>query len=153
MRQAETTPPASTDLALSRRIVEEAQIRPDSESFRSATLAFIDDHHDALHRSCVPGHLTGSALVVDAAGERFVLMHHRKIERWLQPGGHADGEANLALVAWLEATEETGLTGLRVIEPAIDVDIHASPLRVAASTQLDRELSEMGFSPKWEFPA
>src|SRR5262249_13232578 len=43
---------------------------------------------------------------------------------WLQPGGHADGDANLALVAWREATEETGIDGLTVSAAPIDVDIH-----------------------------
>jgi 8-oxo-dGTP pyrophosphatase MutT (NUDIX family) len=55
------------------------------------------------------GHLTGSALVVDPASERMLLLHHRKLQKWLQPGGHADGDGNLAAVALREATEETGI--------------------------------------------
>lgn len=75
------------------------------------------------------GHFTGSALVVSADGTRTLLTHHRKLGRWLQPGGHADGDADLAAVALREAQEETGLLGLR-IEPAIhDLDRHWIPER------------------------
>lgn len=91
---------------------------------RDQMLQFVDSHSDALHRTCEPGHLTGSALVVDPESERVLLLHHTKLRRWLQPGGHADGDGNLAAVALREATEETGITGLRVVVPAIDVDIH-----------------------------
>lgn len=94
------------------------------ERFRLEVLAFVDQHADATHRSCAPGHLTGSALVVDASGRRTLLMLHRKLGRWFQPGGHADGDANLAAVARREATEETGIDDLRVVLPAIDLDVH-----------------------------
>jgi 8-oxo-dGTP pyrophosphatase MutT (NUDIX family) len=87
-------------------------------------LDFVDRHPDALLRSCVEGHLTGSALVVDADGERLLMLFHRKAQRWLQPGGHADGDANLAGVARREAQEETGIDGLVVITPPVDLDVH-----------------------------
>lgn len=91
---------------------------------RDTVLDFFLDHPDAAERSCAVGHLTGSALVVEATGRRTLLMLHRKLGRWFQPGGHADGDANLAAVALREATEETGIDGLRVALPAIDVDVH-----------------------------
>jgi 8-oxo-dGTP pyrophosphatase MutT (NUDIX family) len=91
---------------------------------RDRLLAFIDAHDDALLRSCVPGHLTGSAFVVDARRGRFLLLHHTKLRKWLQPGGHADGDGNLAAVALREAAEETGIAGLQVVVPAIDIDVH-----------------------------
>ncbi len=94
------------------------------ERFRADVLTFAASHPDALHRSCVEGHLTGSALVLDHRGEQVLLMHHRKLQRWLQPGGHTDGEANLAVTALREAEEETGIIGLRIALPAIDIDIH-----------------------------
>jgi 8-oxo-dGTP pyrophosphatase MutT (NUDIX family) len=64
-------------------------------------------------------------MVVDPVAERLLVIHHAKIGRWLQPGGHADGEGNLALVALTEASEETGLTGLSIVTPAVDIDVHA----------------------------
>jgi 8-oxo-dGTP pyrophosphatase MutT (NUDIX family) len=89
--------------------------------------AFLAAHPDALHRTCLDGHFTGSALVVDATAERVLLLFHRKVQRWLQPGGHADGDGNLAAVAWREATEESGITGLRIDPTPVDLDIHAFP--------------------------
>jgi len=86
--------------------------------------ALIDNHPDAAVRTCRPGHLTGSALVVDSAGVNTLLLLHAKFGRWLQPGGHADGDANLAAVALREATEETGIHGLRIWPHPLHLDIH-----------------------------
>jgi 8-oxo-dGTP pyrophosphatase MutT (NUDIX family) len=94
------------------------------EAHRARMLGFVHDHPDALERTCTEGHLTGSAMVVDPASGRFLLMLHAKLGRWFQPGGHADGDGNLPSVAWREATEETGMAGLRVAVPALDLDIH-----------------------------
>lgn len=91
---------------------------------RDEFLRFAAEHDDALLRTCEIGHLTGSALVVDPASERMLLLHHRKLQKWLQPGGHADGDGNLAAVALREATEETGIDGLHVVVPAIHLDVH-----------------------------
>jgi 8-oxo-dGTP pyrophosphatase MutT (NUDIX family) len=91
---------------------------------RDEFLRFVAAHDDALLRTCRVGHLTGSALVVDRDRELFLLLHHRKLQKWLQPGGHADGDGNLAAVALREATEETGIDGLRVVLPAIHLDVH-----------------------------
>lgn len=78
-------------------------------------------------RERLEGHLTASSLVVSADGRRTLLTHHRKLGLWLQPGGHADGDTDLARVALREAEEETGLAGL-VIEPGIfDLDLHWIP--------------------------
>ncbi len=104
--------------------VRAAEIDPDAERHRAAILDFVAAHDDALHRSCRRGHLTGSALVVDATGEHVLLLFHTKLQRWLQPGGHCDGDANLAAVALREATEESGIDGLRIHPFAIDLDVH-----------------------------
>lgn len=96
--------------------------------------ALVSAHADCFERSCPPGHVTGSAFVLSADGRRALLVHHRKLDRWLQPGGHADGESDVARVALREAQEETGLDGLAFwgAEPVpmpFDVDVHAIPAR------------------------
>jgi 8-oxo-dGTP pyrophosphatase MutT (NUDIX family) len=91
---------------------------------RDEMLEFASVHPDALHRSCVAGHFTGSALVLDPDSGRVLVLVHTKLRKWLQPGGHTDGEANLAATALREATEETGIEGLVVVAPAADLDIH-----------------------------
>jgi 8-oxo-dGTP pyrophosphatase MutT (NUDIX family) len=113
------------DLATARAHVEAALPGdPAHEGHRRTILAFLDDHPDALERTCVDGHLTGSAMVVDPSDGRFLLMLHAKLGRWFQPGGHADGDGCMPGVAWREATEETGLVDLAVGVPAVDLDVH-----------------------------
>ncbi len=115
----------STDLAMARAMIDGfSPGAAATQRHRSDVLAFIDAHPDALHRSCGVGHLTASAWVVDHRGDHGLVMHHSKIRRWVQPGGHADGDANLASVALKEATEETGIQGLEVWTAPIDIDIH-----------------------------
>jgi 8-oxo-dGTP pyrophosphatase MutT (NUDIX family) len=121
------------DLALARHVLS-AWDAPtiEQERVRDRMLAFIDEHPaDAHKRTCVPGHLTASALVIDAQGERALLTHHRKLGRWLQLGGHCDGDANLAAVALREAIEESGIEDLSIDPPPVDVDIHTIPARPA----------------------
>ncbi|HEY9144292.1 MAG TPA: NUDIX hydrolase [Arenimonas sp.] len=91
--------------------------------------ALLADPGPVYERRRLAGHFTGSAWLVDGAGQRVLLTHHRKLGRWLQLGGHADGDANLAAVALKEAEEESGLADL-VVEPVIfDLDRHAIPAR------------------------
>jgi 8-oxo-dGTP pyrophosphatase MutT (NUDIX family) len=97
------------------------------EEMRARILRFLDSHADALHRSCRDGHLTASAAVVTPDRNAALLVLHRKLGRWLQPGGHADGDADLAAVALREATEETGIAGLVVLGGPIDLDVHEIP--------------------------
>ncbi len=80
-------------------------------------------------RDCFPAHFTASAWLVSADGARVLLMHHRKLDRWLQPGGHADGDADLPRVALREAMEETGLNDLVVHDDLFDLDAHEIPAR------------------------
>lgn len=87
-----------------------------------------------LWSNCEAGHITGSALVIDAACQRVLLNHHKKFDRWMQFGGHPDFETEPWRVALREAREETGLTDLVFVYPAgqnatepprpFDVDAH-----------------------------
>jgi 8-oxo-dGTP pyrophosphatase MutT (NUDIX family) len=97
--------------------------------------AFVERHPDPFDRRIREGHLTGSALIVARDGSRVLLLHHRKLQRWLQPGGHADaGETAGEAVALREAREETGLEQLELHPEAprpLDVDVHEIPARDA----------------------
>lgn len=94
------------------------------------TVRFVEAEPECLLRTCAPGHLTGSAWIVDAARERTLLTHHLKLEKWLQLGGHADGDGDLLAVALREGLEESGLTRLRAVTTEIfDVDRHWIPAR------------------------
>ena len=108
-----------------------------------ATIDFVSQHPDCFDRALLIGHITGSAWIVSPDRQQTLLIHHRKLDRWLQPGGHADGDPDVAAVALREAQEETGLTTLALIAlpgnntgseisqtvPIFDVDIHPIPAR------------------------
>lgn len=93
-------------------------------------MRFVENHPDCAERSLKIGHLTGSAWIVDRERKRTLLTHHRKLNKWLQLGGHADGELNPLSVAMREAREESGLIRLHVVsEQVFDVDRHLIPAR------------------------
>ena len=91
--------------------------------------SFVDAHPDCFHRSCRVGHITGSAWLVDAADTRVLLTHHRKLGRWLQFGGHSDGDPDTLAVALREAREESGLPVRALDEAIFDLDVHMIPTR------------------------
>ena len=106
-----------------------------------ATIRFVEAHADCLLRSCLTGHLTGSAWVVSPDRTRTLLTHHRKLGKWLQLGGHADGDGDLAAVALREAQEESGLTRLRLARAEIfDCDRHVIPARGAEPEHYHHDL-------------
>jgi 8-oxo-dGTP pyrophosphatase MutT (NUDIX family) len=117
------------------------------EEMRDRILQFVDSHADALHRTCREGHLTASAAVVDRGRSAALLVLHRKLGRWLQPGGHADGDADLAAVALREATEETGIAGLEVVGGPIDLDVHEIPAHGADAPHLHLDVRYLVVAP------
>jgi 8-oxo-dGTP pyrophosphatase MutT (NUDIX family) len=83
-----------------------------------------------VRRNDPDGHVTASAVVARLTGEHFLLVLHRKLDRWLQPGGHVeDGDASVFQTALREVREETGLPALTapIGEAILDLDIHAIP--------------------------
>lgn len=99
-------------------------------AMRDELVAFLRRSDAPFSRETVEGHVTGSAWIVDRAGASAVLLHHRKLGRWLQPGGHADGDPDVRAVARREADEETGLRSLVAASAGVfDVDVHHIPAR------------------------
>ena len=84
---------------------------------------------DAFFRTCSPGHFTASALILNPAKTRVLLVEHRKLGIWVQPGGHADGDVHLENVARKEVEEETGLSVFQGSLSILDLDIHPIPAR------------------------
>jgi 8-oxo-dGTP pyrophosphatase MutT (NUDIX family) len=108
----------------------------DREELRTIT-AFVEENPDCLVRSNLSGHLTASAFVVDREREHLLLIHHKALDRWLQPGGHADGDPDLRAVARREVCEETGLAEVMlVISQPFDLDIHPIPERKGVPAHL-----------------
>ena len=102
--------------------------------------ALVEEHPDCFERTCLPGHITASAWILSSDRKRALLTHHRKLNRWLQLGGHADGDADTLRVALREAREESGMAAFGVICPAgsaddsvlplpLDIDVHRIPAR------------------------
>jgi 8-oxo-dGTP pyrophosphatase MutT (NUDIX family) len=122
---------------------------PDEKACVDRVDALVRSQRDCFERSCLPGHITASAWLLSPDGQRFLLTHHRKLGRWLQLGGHADGDSDVAAVALREAREESGLAELHFAtdpgsesrrSPAaryagpeaplpIDLDVHRIPAR------------------------
>ena len=87
----------------------------------------LADGGDPFVRERLAGHFTASAWLVSRDGQRVLLTHHRKLDLWLQLGGHADGDRDLVRAALKEAEEESGLSGLAIDPQLFDLDRHWIP--------------------------
>ncbi|UOX86297.1 NUDIX hydrolase [Amycolatopsis sp. FBCC-B4732] len=98
---------------------------PSQESLRQAFLGFLAAREDSCRRSCAAGHLTASAVLLDHTGTKVLLTLHPRVGRWLQLGGHCEpSDTSLAGAALREATEESGMPGLRISAEPVHLDVH-----------------------------
>jgi hypothetical protein len=97
-----------------------------------AGIAFLNEYPDALLRSCLKGHVTGSAWIISPDRKQVLLTHHHILNRWFQLGGHADGDMEPIAVSLREGTEESGLKTLKPVSfELFDFDQHEIPQRGA----------------------
>ncbi len=98
-------------------------------------LDFVLQTPDCFERSHMTGHITGSAWLLNPDGDKALLTLHRKLKLWVQPGGHADGDADILRVSLREAEEESGISGILPLSRDIyDVDIHTIPYHAPTAT-------------------
>jgi len=122
-------PPVAPFETLQRQLCEYRDEFPGEALVVDRFQALLDEHPRCFERDCWAGHITGSAWLVDESGSDVLLTHHRKLDAWLQLGGHSDGDPDTAAVAMREAEEESGLR-VALIRPAIfDIDVHEIPAR------------------------
>jgi 8-oxo-dGTP pyrophosphatase MutT (NUDIX family) len=115
---------------------------PQEFEHRATIMALAREHADIFSAECPMGHITASALVVDVATQRVLLHFHKKLNRWLQFGGHSEpDDATPDATALRETQEETGLPDLYFVQDGLlDVDVHSIPARGSMPEHLHLDL-------------
>lgn len=109
-----------------------AEKHPEQKITADRMLDFVRSTPHCFERSHAAGHMTGSAWLLNHAGDKALLTLHHNLQRWMQTGGHADGDPDTLRVALKEAEEESGITGIvPICEEIFDIDIHLIPARPA----------------------
>ncbi|MFA6540900.1 MAG: NUDIX hydrolase [Bacteroidota bacterium] len=116
--------------SLLQKLKNHSGIDTHEEEMRLRIILFVEEHENCFDRSLLTGHITGSAFIVNNSRTRTLLTHHHKLEKWLQLGGHSDGNPDTLSVALREAEEESGLKKILPLSVNIfDVDVHEIPPR------------------------
>ncbi|WP_017733485.1 NUDIX hydrolase [Nafulsella turpanensis] len=127
--------------AITQQLSQYRAFDAEEEAFRSRILKLLQEEPECFHRHLRQGHITGSAWIVNPGGDQVLLLHHRKLDKWLQPGGHADGDENVRRVAEKEAREESGLSSIQILDQTIfDIDIHTIPERRGEAEHLHYDI-------------
>ena len=94
------------------------------------TLEFLADNEDCVSKANLQGHVTASAWILSIDMDKTLLTHHKKLNRWLQLGGHIENDKTIQQAASREAFEESGIGQLELIQQSpFDVDVHKIPAR------------------------
>jgi 8-oxo-dGTP pyrophosphatase MutT (NUDIX family) len=114
---------------------------PNEQSMAQQTIDFVNTYTNCFDRELLIGHVTGSAWILDSSGQFVLLIHHRKLSRWFQPGGHCDGDSDVMAVALKEAIEETGASAIKAVNESIfDIDVHQIPERKGVPAHLHYDI-------------
>lgn len=125
---------------------------PDRRACARRILDFVKNTPNCFERSHAAGHITGSAWLLNPGGDRVLMTLHRKLKRWLQPGGHADGQSDTLAVALREAEEESGISGIEPVSGEIyDVDIHLIPARPGEAAHYHYDIRYLLRAPSEQF--
>lgn len=101
---------------------------PEEKVYQQKMLELLQACDDCFLRSCRVGHFTASAFLLNHKKTHALMLHHRKVGNWFQPGGHCDGDPDVLAVAIKEAQEESGIEEIRPLNPHVfDIDIHLFP--------------------------
>ena len=110
------------------QLIQNYSKRYPDEQVAITMLSFIENHTNHFSRTNHHGHFTGSAWIINPDKSKILMTHHKKIGKWLQLGGHADGENDLLKVSQREAIEESGINNFVTLNNEIfDMDIHEIP--------------------------
>ncbi len=123
------------------------QCRWPDEPMAQQFIDFVERESACFERSTQAGHVTASAWIVNREQTQVLMLHHRKLGKWLQPGGHADGERDALAVARKEVAEEVGLTDLHAVNGIFDLDIHPIPARANEPEHLHYDV-RFAFRPR-----
>jgi len=115
-------------LALIEKIQNYTSLETEEVVFKENMVDFIQSNVDCFERSLESGHITASAVLLNKDGSKVLLMHHAKLNLWVQLGGHCDGDPDVLAVAVKEAQEESGIMSIKPVhENIFDIDIHFIP--------------------------
>lgn len=114
--------------SLKEKLIHYNPLSSAEQEFKQIMLSFLYQNPDCFERSLIKGHFTGSSWLVNKDNSKALLMHHTKLDRWFQLGGHCDGDSDILGVALKEAQEESGINGIETISTDIfDIDVHLIP--------------------------
>lgn len=124
----------------------------DQDSLRHAFLSYLAARPDACRRSCVPGHLTASMLLLDADREHALLTLHPRVGLWLQLGGHCeDGDTSLVTAALREGAEESGIDGIAIDPLPLTLAVHPITCSLGVPTR-HLDVRFLGVAPPGAVP-
>lgn len=104
------------------------QASEEEQAYKERILAFLTTYENAFERFLDIGHITASAWLINKNNTHALLMHHRKLNIWVQVGGHCDGDTDALSVAIKEAQEESGIMNIKPVSSEIfDIDVHLIP--------------------------
>lgn len=102
----------------------------EEQPYKDRMIEFLEQNEHAFERTLSKGHVTASAWLISNDALQALLMHHAKLDLWVQLGGHCDGESDVLAVAIKEAQEESGIRDIAPVSVEIfDIDIHTIPAR------------------------